>query len=139
MTDWKEKLEAEYRAKRKEGEEEAQRRHAHDKFVESEGWIAWQELHQKVEEACRHLTAHAGARLTCLRDEGEAFIVAGGANPLDVSLDVPTRKVKWSVRGSTSQGFLRPDRERDELVYRDNGNTVGSVEDAATFLLRKVF
>ncbi|HEY5177772.1 MAG TPA: hypothetical protein VII95_19640 [Terriglobales bacterium] len=139
MTDWKDKLEQEYRAKRKSAEDEAQRRQNHDQFIQSEGWSAWQDLTRKIGDACQHLSTRANASLTFMPTSQDEFTIAGGTEPLDLSLDVPTRKVIWHLRETGTQGMLRPDRQRDQLVYPDNGNVFASMEDAAGFLLRKVF
>lgn len=139
MADWKERLEQEYRSKRAQDEAESQRRLNHDQFVSSHGYSAWQELIAKIDEACRHLSTKANARFTVMHGSQHDFVVSGGTAPLDVSLDVATRRVNWELRDTSIRGTLKPDRQGDELVYRDNGAIFPAVEDAALFLMRKVF
>jgi hypothetical protein len=73
-----------------------------------------------------------------MRDD-QGFIIAGGIKPLVVSFDLPTKEVAWTLRDTAHHGTLKPNRRGDELIYKDNTNHMFSVEDAAAFLIKKVF
>ena len=138
--DWKDKLAEEFRSKRQGGDQQGLRKLSEDAVIKGRGREAWNQLMGMVDQACRHISQRENAQLKFMRNSGEGFTVAGGVKALDVTLDEDTMSVSWELRFTSSEGSLRPQRDQDNVVYRDNasGETL-SVQKAVTFLVRKVF
>lgn len=63
----------------------------------------------------------------------------GGTRLLDVYFDPHTKGVDWGLRDTPNRGKLSPCIVNDSFVYRNDRNELLHIEDAAAFLMHKVF